>query len=315
MTEEDLTSSVLPTVEKAVLRSPEVSLLGMLSYSLGSLTVPHPDSTAICEFFRAYPSTLPQDAFKRILTPILNCSKSGNAIVRSNATELFKVIVSKRAEKQEDLKVAVVEVLALPKAGKTTGPDHRVALYTMLQSLPPSLTTSPEIVLSVPSLLTKETNDVAMEALSTALSSHLSFQLRGDEALPAAVTNVVVKELANTKPQIRRAFYSAVGGAIWSLDSLETEASGALIKAILPVLETSLKNVSANPVGAAAGPLEGYVAIALLLGPLKRSGKHGKSPAYDPKNTTDGCLRPRHPPKSHYPVPFNRCSETFLPFP
>lgn len=232
-------------------------------------------SAVICEFFRAYPSPLPQDAFKRILTPILNCSKSSNAVVRCNATELFKTIVSKNAEKHEDLKNAVIEVLSLPKVGKTAGPDHRIALYIMLQSLPPSPTVSFEVVSSVPVLLTKETNDPAIEALGSALTSHLSFQLRSEKGLPAPATAAIVKELTNTKPQIRRAFYSAVGGAIWSLESLETEASAQLIKAILPVLEASLKNVSANPVGAAAGPLEGYVAIALLLGPLKRSGKYG----------------------------------------
>ena len=186
-------------------------------------------------------------------------------------------MVSKNAEKHEDLKSAVIEVLSLPKVGKTTGPDHRIALYTMLQSLPSSPTTSPEVISSVPTLLTKETNDLAIEALGSALSSHLSFQLRGNETLPPPVTTVIVKELANAKPQIRRAFYSAVGAAIWSLESLETEASATLVKAIFPVLETSLRNVSSNPVGAAAGPLEGYVAIALLLGPLKRSGKHGNS--------------------------------------
>ena len=230
-----------------------------------------------CEFFRAYPSPLRQAALKRILTPILNCSKSSNAVVRSNAIELFKIIVSKHGEKREDLQGTVVEVLSLPKAGKTTGPDHRVALYTMLQALPPSPTTSSEIISSVPALLIKETNDPAIAALGSALSSHLSHQLRGDESLPAPVLSSIVKELVNAKPPIRRAFYSAVGGAIWSLDSLENAASAALIKAILPALETSLRNVSANPIGVAAGPLEGYIATALLLGPLKRSGKHGNS--------------------------------------
>lgn len=240
-------------------------------------------STVICEFFRAYPSSLPQDSLKRILTSILNCSKSSNVVVRSNAIELFKIIVLKHAEKHEDLKSTVVELLTLPKAGKTTGPDHRVALYTMLQSLPPSHTTSPEVVSSVPALLIKETSDPAIAALASALSSHLSHQLRVNEVLAVPVTNVIVKELANSKPPIRRAFYSAVGGAIWSLDSLENEAPAAFIKAILPALEASLKNVSANPIGAAAGPLEGYVAVALLLGPLKRSGKHGNFSSHGSK--------------------------------
>jgi len=198
---------------------------------------------------------------------------------------LFKTVVSKNAEKHEDLESVVAEVLSLPKAGKTAGPDHRVALYTMLQSLPPSPATSPEIVSSVPALLIKETNDLAIAVLGSALSSHLSYQLRGSEALPVPVASSIVKELANAKPPIRRAFYSAVGGAIWGLDSLENEVFAALVKAILPALETSLKNVSANPIGAAAGPLEGYVAVALLLGPLKRSGKHGNPYSSRPKES------------------------------
>lgn len=267
----------------------------------------------ICEFFRAYPSSLTQDAFKRILTPILNCSKSSNTAVRSNAIELFKIIVSKNSEKHEDLQSAAVEVLSLPKAGKTTGPDHRVALYTMLKSLPPSSTTSSEVVSSVPALLIKETNDPAIAVLGSVLSSHLSNQLRATESLSAPVTSSIIKELASAKPPIRRAFYSAVGGAIWSLDSFENEASAAFIKAILPTLETSLKNVSANPVGAVAGPLEGYVAIALLLGPLKRGGKHGNPSCPFSKNFTDSIFRFCHLGKSHYSVPFSRHSETFIP--
>lgn len=184
-------------------------------------------------------------------------------------------MVLKHADKPDDLRIAVTEVLNLPKTAKTTGPDHRIALYTMLRSLPPSTTTSPEVVSSAPALLAKETNDPAIAALGYALSSHLSHQLRVNESLPAPATSSIVKELTNTKPQIRRAFYSAIGDAIWSLDSLENAASTALIKATVPALEASLKNLSANPIGAVAGPLEGYVAIALLLGPLRRSGKHG----------------------------------------
>ena len=283
-----------------------------LPYTRSVSTSSDLDSTVISEFFRAYPSSLPQDAFNRILASILNCSKSSNIVVRENAIELFKIIVPKQAEKHEDLKSVVVEVLSLPKAGKTTGPDHRVALYTMLQSLPPSSIASSEVVSSVPALLIKETSDPAITALASALSSHLSYQLRAKEVLSAPVANVIVKELASAKPPIRRAFYSAVGGAIWPLDSLENEASTALFKAILPALETSLKTVSANPIGTAAGPLEGYVAVALLLGPLKRSGKHGKSSSPDPKNVTDSNTRFCYLWKSHYPIPFSRHSETFF---
>jgi hypothetical protein len=48
-------------------------------------------------------------------------------------------------------------------------------------------------------------------------------------------------------------------------------------KAVIGALEVNLKTVTANPSGAAAGSLEGYVALAMLLGPLSKSGKFGRS--------------------------------------
>ncbi|KAI0077211.1 ARM repeat-containing protein [Panus rudis PR-1116 ss-1] len=254
VTEGDLNEKVLPTMEKALLRSPEISL------------------SVIADFFSAYSHPVQGDTFRRLLTPTLNSARSTNAVTRSTACQLFKAIIAKTQD-PADLDLALTELLTLPKAGKTAGPDHRVTLYTMISSLVPSRAISPKVIQALPALLTKETHDAAVSILSTGLSPHLALCLREDITLPADAVSVIVKELNSAKPVIRRAFVTSVGNALWDLGELSTSTSHKFAQDILPALESSLKTVSANPVSAPAGPLEGYVAVALLLGPYARSRK------------------------------------------
>jgi hypothetical protein len=48
-------------------------------------------------------------------------------------------------------------------------------------------------------------------------------------------------------------------------------------KSLLPSLENNLKSVVTNPLNSSAGPLEGYIAVAVLLGPLSQTKKFSKS--------------------------------------
>ncbi|KAL4249154.1 TOG domain-containing protein [Abortiporus biennis] len=251
---EDLVNTILPTMEKALLRSPEISL------------------SVISEFISAYSHSIEGDTFRRLLAPSLNSARSTNPIVRTNATQLFRVLVPK-TQSPADLELTVNEILTLPKSGKTAGPDHRIALYTMLGFLTPSPSASPSIVQSVIPLLSKETHEAAVAVLSPALAVHLTFCLQEGHALPKDSSNLIAKDLSNTKPVIRRAFYTLTGNALWKLGNLPNAATLEFAQAIQPALETSLKTVLANPLGAPAGPLEGYIAVALFLGPFASSGK------------------------------------------
>ncbi|THH23082.1 hypothetical protein EUX98_g8100 [Antrodiella citrinella] len=252
VTPDDL-SVVLPTMEKAILRSPEVSL------------------NIISEFFAAFSHPLEGELFRKLLTPALNNSRSTNAIVRTSATHLFRVIIGKSKD-AADLDIAVNELFALPTAGKTSGADHRVALFTMLGSVVPSATVSQKVVqLGVP-LLAKETHDGAVKTLATALGPHLLICL-SDTALGKDTVAFIVKEMISTKPTVRRAFCTLTGTALWELGDLASEAAMIFCQAVLPSFETNLKTVALNPLGAPAGPLEGYIAVAILLGPYSRSDK------------------------------------------
>ncbi|KAG1832884.1 armadillo-type protein [Suillus subalutaceus] len=256
VTSSDLTANVLPTMEKALLRSPEYSL------------------SVIADFLLAYSHNLDSATFKKLLTASLNSAKSNNPVVRTNATGLFKVLISKDID-STSVGAALTDVLTLPKTGKTTGPEHRLTLYAMLATMPPSADVSTIVIQNVPQLLVKETNDAAVGVLASIMAAHLTFVLKANMEVPADATTVIAKEMTNTKPVIRKAFVSITGSALWNVDAVDTDAVLAFSTGITSALETNLKVVSANPLTAAVGPLEGYVALALLMGPLTNTGKFG----------------------------------------
>jgi hypothetical protein len=175
----------------------------------------------------------------------------------------------------ENLAIAVNDILALPKAGKTSGPDHRVTLYSLLSSLDPATSVSEAIVQITVPLLSKETHDNATSLLASAITPHIVFLFCSDIHISPETVTLIAKEMTNSKPSIRRAFCSMVGRALWSYGEMTSASSHAFAKAVLPSFEANLKNIAANPLGSSAGPLEGYIALALLLGPFLHSGLFG----------------------------------------
>ena len=173
-------------------------------------------------------------------------------------------------------RVAVPDLLNLPKSGKSAGPDHRIALYSMLGFLTPATTVSPALIQTTTSLVAKETHEGATSVLAAALPPHIIFLLREGSFLPET-TQLIAKEMGSVKPGIRRAF-CGLAGSIFSQgqDVVETESGATFARALLPSFELSLKTVSGNPLNSSGGPFEGYVAVATLLGPFAQSKKFGK---------------------------------------
>ncbi|KAI0644913.1 ARM repeat-containing protein [Trametes meyenii] len=252
VTPEDFSTTILPTMEKALLRSPEISL------------------SIISEFLPAYSSPLEGDSFRRLLTPTLNSAKSTNAIVRAHASSLFRVLI-RLNNSAADHEHTASELLSLPKAGKTSGPEHRVVLYTMLGALPASPSVSSLILQTSLPLLAKETHDAAVTALASSLITHLAFSLGSDSSLLGDSANIIAKEMNNSKPVVRRAFCCLAGNALWKLGKLDSAGSIAFAQTLIPSLEANLKSVAGNPVNAPAGPLEAYIAVSVLLGPVSRT--------------------------------------------
>lgn len=234
--------------------------------------------SAVTQFFLAYKHPLEPSSFQRLLTQVINSSKSSSPVVRTNSVALFQALLTLNdPEDPHNLsRLAVSDLLALPKTGKTAGPDHRVALYLMLSFLPPSDGVSATLIQTSTPLLAKEPHEGATAVLAAALPPHIDFLLR-ESSLSSETTQLIAKEMSNSKPAVRKAFVGLAGSVFFNgQGTLETEKGVAFANALLPSFEACLKTVASNPLNSSGGPYEGYVAISVLLGPFAQSKKFGQ---------------------------------------
>ncbi|KAK4684697.1 hypothetical protein P7C73_g5471, partial [Tremellales sp. Uapishka_1] len=246
-----LSEQLLPSAEKMLLRSPEISLT--LTADLLS-SCPH-DISAL----------LPG----KLVTAVLSASKSSNAETRSKAIVLMRAVI-KRCGSETVLAKIATEILSLPKTGKTTSPEHRICLLNMTAILAPSDVVSSIVVDTLPPLYAKEGNETALLALSSALEAHLAHVLTSPTPVSSVASSALIKEMGSSKIPNRRAVLNAVGNAIWTIHSRSqfSPSGNEFIASLVPALEASLKAASANLPSNPLGFMEGYIAVALALGPL-----------------------------------------------
>lgn len=185
---------------------------------------------------------------------IQNLSKSTNAAVRAGAVTLFAALVD-RAQPDASQKV-VVSTIDFLKSGKSVSADQRAARACMLAAVQPC-DQSKAIIDAVITVLPKETNVIALQALMKAFSVHAKGLLSNASI---DVAKVLVKGMTDAKPPLRKAVCIGVAEALWEAESV----SEAFQDALLPALEINIKNATTTPLTNTAGPLEGYIAVALL---------------------------------------------------
>lgn len=163
----------------------------------------------------------------------------------------------------------------------------------MLGSIPPAQRVSVALLqeaipIMQPPPAGKETHEGAGAVLAAALPRHLGYVLRygakdAADAPKAAevlknLTALIAKEMGSIKPGVKKAFV-ALAGSVFFEDAVERQEGEVdrvteFAKAVLPSFESLLKNATANPLNA-VGIVEGYIAAAVLLGPVARLGKFG----------------------------------------
>ncbi|CEQ38752.1 SPOSA6832_00193 [Sporobolomyces salmonicolor] len=246
---EDATSTFVPAMEKALARAAEPALAVLHSF-----------------FSSLEPTLASEPALRTKLSPaVLTPTKSVSASTRAAAIRLFSVLYSSGEE--ADLLPVAEQVYTPLKTGKTTSPDHRTTLYTLLSVLPASPKLSLEAANTALAALPKESNEQTVAAMSSVLSKHIPAVLAANTTLPTPQVAALVKGMADTKPALRRLHNQTVGNVFWALPKEPvTEAAQAFATGVLPGFEAALKTVTSNTLNSPAGPLEGYVAVAVLKG-------------------------------------------------
>ncbi|GAA5925263.1 hypothetical protein JCM3775_006409 [Rhodotorula graminis] len=271
VTLDDATTTFVPALEKAINRVAEPGLVNLDA------------------FLAALPTSISSDpALRTRLAPaVLAPTKSVSAPTRAAATRVFATLFSSPSLSssggESDLLPVAEQVYAPLRTGKTTSPDHRTTLYTLLGALPASATVSPEVVATALGALAKESNEATFAALMRALEVHLPRALEADVAVPQAHVAALVKSLGDTKPALRRRAQAALGSVFWALEHGEaaaqvTGAERAFAEDLAPAWEAALKTVATNLLNSPSGPLEGYVAVAVLK---------SRAPKWDSKKIND----------------------------
>ncbi|CAO1627100.1 unnamed protein product [Sympodiomycopsis kandeliae] len=262
LTEDDLASTIRPSMEKLLVRSAEVSL-------------PIEESFFYC--WHGDTST----HLKALTPPILSATKSSVALTRSKAVSLFTTLCSK-ADTSSISRTVVDELITLIKTGKTSSADQKAAVYSMLGAFKKSQELSIVIADSVSSLLSQEITEASFRAAIESLLSHLSFCLQQGSTAEASkvgsIGQVLGKMLQHSKVPLRKIASLTIGDALWSLpdQDIHRELLSVLADSLVAGLEHNLSNASTNTLTSAAGPLEGYVALALIQGPFASSASSSK---------------------------------------
>ncbi|KAL5364855.1 armadillo-type protein [Aspergillus floccosus] len=248
---EDLTSEVIPPLEKSILRSPEVVFSGLVPSLCSAL----PTEIDLSEVLQS-----------RLLKHLLSSMKSNNAAIRQGAVNSFESLLAKSKNETSLVKIAG-EVISPLKTQKITNPEHRAAYAQALSAIHPSVDVSKDVVQGFVPVLSKEANEAALEQEIAAFCKHLSFLVQSKVKISDDVANAIVKGAAEKRVPFRKIWQLNVGEVFWRADAatLVTPEIEPLSNKFISKMKDLFKEVASNPLPSAqSGTLStAYVFIAI----------------------------------------------------
>lgn len=247
VTEEAFQAEIVPTLEKALLRAPEV-VLELLPGLVQSLRENIDLAKILAE---------------SLLKPLLANVKSQNPGIRSGALVGFTALVD-RSQDTHHLDTVAGELSSA--LIKTTAVDQRLVYAQMIGKLPRLSTKPGAACLALAQAAGKEPNEAALEAEIPALIAQLSNLILGassDMNSIKAVVEAFKKGLSDKKPSVRRLWVFGFGDFIWQAQSWPTSELDSstqhkanmsqIIESITPKLVSIFDETLQNPL--VAGPL------------------------------------------------------------
>lgn len=254
-TSEDLHKDVVPALEKALLRAPEVVLNDLISPMIEALPQEVDLSDALAD---------------HLLKPLLTNVKSQNPSIRNGAMSAFTACVG-RVNDDKKLEKVVDDVLDPLRSTKLPTSEQRVIHARMLSLIPYHNARSASVCNGLATTAVKESNEPAIAAETSALASHLSFLLTSDgnadeKALPCPVIEAFSKGLADKRPAVRRIWAMRVGEIIWRVkdQSVKSVAAIHFFETITSKMVDIFDEIIANPQPCVQSGIAGaaYVVVA-----------------------------------------------------
>ena len=246
----EFTKEVVPTLEKALLRAPELvqDLLQPMLHSLPSEV------------------DLAQTIADHLLKPLLANAKSQNATVRDGAFTAFAALIS-HAQKEEFLEKIADDLLA--SFSRLTVVEQRLVQARMLAQVPHIPSKSETVCRTIARSASKEPNETALAAELSALTTQYArvvLSSSSDDSRKDCAKDVedaFAKGLSDKKAGVRKIWVLSAGAILWRVagDSrLAPEQAFKAPSAIVRFVESTASKiiqtfdeVAQNPV--AVGPL------------------------------------------------------------
>jgi hypothetical protein len=250
---EELRKEVIPPLEKALLRAPEVVLNDIVSPMVLAL----PKSMDLSEVLLG-----------NMMKPLLSNVKSSNPTIRAGALRTFTALAS-RSQSDDIIAKVTDEILNPLKQGKVSGADQKVLHAQMLSALPLSVSLSQKIPTNIAAVALKEPSEPAVVAEVSTMTEHLTYGLANGVALDKAVSDAFIKGMADKRVPVRRLWAIRAADIWWNLTDAQQAQPDilAFCQATLPKLVEMWQEVIANPIPATQTGLVtvGHYVTALLL--------------------------------------------------
>ncbi|EME42185.1 hypothetical protein DOTSEDRAFT_73115 [Dothistroma septosporum NZE10] len=242
---EDFKKQVIPTVEKSLLRAPEVVLDDLVAPVISALP-PDQDLSDILA--------------NNLVKPLVSNIKSTNATTREGAVRTFKAL-AQRCKDDKLVGKAADEILTPLKTNKITSADQRVLHAEMLSVLSPSATLASKVPQGLIPLAAKEGNEPAASAIISCIAVFVRHALESGVKLDNATSEAFNKGLAEKRLPMRRIWALNLAEVISSVapKTLSNEATTGLFDACVGKLIDAFNDVHANPLPAVQN---GQVSVA-----------------------------------------------------
>lgn len=249
---QDLSKEVIPALEKALLRSPEIVL-----------------NDLVTPLFRATPTSMDLSRILagNLLKPLLSNVKSSNPLIRQGSLLAFKAAIEHCTD-ADSLSQIADEIMGPLKGGKLSAPEQRAVHAEMLAVLPLSIITVEKISPSIATVAVKEPNEPALISETSALLHFITWSVLHDIDLDKALLDAFSKGLSDKKVPIKRLWSTRLAEVFWAITDqqlVKTKLSPISDSVIGPILDIWQETLS-NPITAAQGGLIGasYALTALF---------------------------------------------------
>lgn len=263
---EDLRREVVPALDKALLRAPEVVLNDIISPMIKAL----PPEIDVSGPFADH-----------LLKPLLTNVKSQSPSIREGAMSTFAACIA-RVNEDKQLKKIVDDVLGPMVSAKLPTSEQRVLHARMLSLVPYHNARCLSICNGLATTTVKEPNETALAAEASALASQLSLLLASNDEssskpLPSLVLDAFSKGVRDKRPAARRTWAMRTGEIIWTMKdrSVHSIAATHFAETVIPklfdIFDEVVTNLQPSVQTGVAGAAYVVVAIHAHLADIVRS--------------------------------------------